>query len=110
MRNFQRSLLCTLIGAAILVMSPLCAFGQTAVARVNTTCTRFSPGSTIHQPPALFSSNGVLNVQFSYQASTDSIGRQTFCFVTPSGIQNPTLHVNPGDTLNITVTNNTPFT
>ncbi|HEY6337077.1 MAG TPA: multicopper oxidase domain-containing protein [Candidatus Sulfotelmatobacter sp.] len=29
--------------------------------------------------------------------------------MTPSGLENPTLHVNPGDTLNITVTNNTPF-
>ncbi len=109
MRNFHRSLVRILIGVAVLVMSPLSALAQTPVAPVNTTCTRFSPGSTIHQPPALFSSNGVLNVQFSYQASTDSIGRQTFCFVTPSGLQNPTLHVNPGDTLNITVTNNTPF-
>jgi FtsP/CotA-like multicopper oxidase with cupredoxin domain len=29
--------------------------------------------------------------------------------MTPSGLENPTLHVSPGDTLNITVTNNTPF-
>jgi FtsP/CotA-like multicopper oxidase with cupredoxin domain len=28
--------------------------------------------------------------------------------MTPDGLQNPTLRVNPGDTLNITVTNNTP--
>jgi FtsP/CotA-like multicopper oxidase with cupredoxin domain len=51
----------------------------------------------------------VLNVRFSYQSTTDSAGRQLFCFMTPSGLQNPTLHVNPGDTLSITVTNNTPF-
>ena len=31
-----------------------------------------------------------------------------FCFMTPDGLEKPTLHVNPGDTLNITVTNNTP--
>jgi FtsP/CotA-like multicopper oxidase with cupredoxin domain len=29
--------------------------------------------------------------------------------MTPGGLENPTLHLNPGDTLNITVTNNTPF-
>jgi len=51
----------------------------------------------------------VLNVRFSYQSTTDSVGRQVFCFMTPDGLENPTLHVNPGDTLNITVTNNTPF-
>src|SRR5438105_15650754 len=28
--------------------------------------------------------------------------------ITPEGLQNPTLHVNPGDHLMITVTNNTP--
>jgi FtsP/CotA-like multicopper oxidase with cupredoxin domain len=28
--------------------------------------------------------------------------------MTSDGLENPTLHVNPGDTLNITVTNNTP--
>jgi FtsP/CotA-like multicopper oxidase with cupredoxin domain len=65
-------------------------------------------GSVVQQPPALFSQNGVLNVQFSYQTTTDSIGRQLFCFMTPDGLENPTLHVNPGDRLNITVTNNTP--
>jgi FtsP/CotA-like multicopper oxidase with cupredoxin domain len=48
-------------------------------------------------------------VQFSYQSVTDSVGRQLFCFMTPQGLENPTLHVKPGDTLNITVTNNTPF-
>jgi FtsP/CotA-like multicopper oxidase with cupredoxin domain len=56
----------------------------------------------------LFSQNGVLNVSFSYQTTTDSIGRQLYCFMTPEGSENPTLHVDPGDTLNIRVTNNTP--
>jgi FtsP/CotA-like multicopper oxidase with cupredoxin domain len=49
-----------------------------------------------------------LNVQFSYQQTTDSIGNLLHCFMTPDGVQEPTLHVRPGDTLNITVTNNTP--
>jgi FtsP/CotA-like multicopper oxidase with cupredoxin domain len=65
-------------------------------------------GGAIHNPPALYSSNGVLNVRFSYQQTTDSVGRLLHCFMTDTGIQEPTLHVNPGDTLNITVTNNTP--
>jgi FtsP/CotA-like multicopper oxidase with cupredoxin domain len=72
-------------------------------------CQRFAAGSVVQQPPSLFSQNGVLNVQFSYQSTTDKFGRQLFCYMTPSGLENPTLYVNPGDTLNITVTNNTPF-
>jgi FtsP/CotA-like multicopper oxidase with cupredoxin domain len=97
-----------LFGVAILAMAPLWAFAQTPVAPVSNPCPRFTAGSVIHQPPALFSQNGVLNVNFSYQTTTDSKGRQLFCFMTPDGLENPTLHVNPGDTLNITVTNNTP--
>ena len=71
-------------------------------------CPRFAAGSVVHQPPALFSTLGVLSVQFSYQTTTDSAGRTLFCFMTPAGHENPTLHVNPGDHLIITVTNNTP--
>jgi len=97
-------------GVAILILAHACAaFAQAPVAPVSNPCTRFTAGSVIHQPPALFSQNGVLNVQFSYQTTTDSVGRQLYCFMTPSGLENPTLHVNPGDTMNITVTNNTPF-
>ena len=89
-------------------LAPLSAFAQTPVAPVPNPCPRFTAGSVVQQPKALFSQNGVLNVQFSYQTTTDSYGRQLFCFMTPDGLENPTLHVNPGDTLNITVTNNTP--
>jgi FtsP/CotA-like multicopper oxidase with cupredoxin domain len=83
---------------------------STAVAPVANACQRFAPGSVVQQPPALFSENGVLNVSFSYQTTLDpdNSGRQFFCFMTPSGLENPTLYVNPGDTLNVTVTNNTP--
>src|SRR5579863_2724772 len=71
-------------------------------------CPRFAPGSVVHQPAALFSQNGVLSVQFSYQTTSDAAGRTLYCFMTPSGLENPTLHVKPGDHLIITVTNNTP--
>jgi FtsP/CotA-like multicopper oxidase with cupredoxin domain len=80
-----------------------------AVAPVANPCARFAAGSVVQNPPPLFSQNRVLNVRFSYQTTTDSAGRQLFCFMTPNGLENPTLHVNAGDTLNITVTNNTPF-
>lgn len=93
--------------------SPLASAAGTAnappVEPVANACQRFAPGSTVQNPPALFSQNGVLNVKFSYQSATDSNGRQLFCFMTPSGLENPTLYLNAGDTLNITVTNNTPF-
>jgi FtsP/CotA-like multicopper oxidase with cupredoxin domain len=110
---------CLLVGSALFAMhcvepsafaqaTPTVSSAPAAVAPVANACLRFTAGSVVHQPPALFSQNGVLNVRFSYQTTTDSVGRQLYCFMTPDGLENPTLHVNPGDTLNITVTNNTP--
>ena len=107
----------TLVYSAILALAPLALVHpapaqQTglntvpAVAPVAGGCPRAAAGGVIQQPPALFSSNGVLNVQFSYQTTTDQFGRMLFCLVTPSGMEEPTLHINPGDTLNVTVTNN----
>ncbi|MDF0668258.1 MAG: multicopper oxidase domain-containing protein [Nitrospira sp.] len=79
-----------------------------SVPPVENPCPRFAPGSVVHQPPALFSHDGLLVVRFSYQTRTDMANRSLFCFMTPSGLENPTLHVKPGDQLIITVTNNTP--
>jgi len=100
----------TLPLASVLAQTtPTTTSSPTPVPPVANPCSRFTAGSVIHNPPALYSQNGVLNVQFSYQTTTDLVGRQLYCFMTPSGLENPTLHVNAGDTLNITVTNNTPY-
>jgi FtsP/CotA-like multicopper oxidase with cupredoxin domain len=110
--------LCVVFVLIALTLSQASAFAQTTstagssptpVAPVPNPCPRFTAGSVIHNPPALYSQNGVLNVRFSYQTTTDSVGRQLYCFMTPDGLENPTLHVHAGDTLNVTVTNNTPY-
>jgi FtsP/CotA-like multicopper oxidase with cupredoxin domain len=103
-------------GLLLLVVTQVPTFAQTvttttstaAVQPVANPCPRFAEGSVVHQPPALFSVNGTLNVQFSYQTTTDFAGRTLYCFMTPLGLENPTLHVKPGDHLILTVTNNTP--
>lgn len=108
MTNLQRRFIRLLISLALL---SICASTQTPtpVAPVSNPCApRFAAGSVVSNPPAVFSSNGVLNVNFSYQETTDSVGRLLHCLMTDTGLQEPTLHVKPGDTLNITVTNNTP--
>src|SRR6201984_505617 len=109
-RNLFPSLWAILFVVIILSFIPPSAFAQSAtpVAPVPNPCPRLAAGGVIHNPPALYSSNGVLSVRFSYQQTTDSVGRLLHCFMTDTGIEEPTLHVNPGDTLNIIVTNNTP--
>lgn len=82
--------------------------GANPVLPVPNPCPRSQAGAVVTNPPALYSQNGVLNVSLSYQQTADSAGRALFCFMTPNGLEDPTLHLNPGDTLNITVTNNTP--
>jgi FtsP/CotA-like multicopper oxidase with cupredoxin domain len=107
-----------LLAGVIFAITSLCPFAQATpssprptpapVAPLTNPCPRSSPGSVIQQPPALFSQNGVLSVQFSYQTTTDFANRTLYCFMTPGGLENPTLHLRPGDHLVITVTNNTP--
>jgi len=98
------------LGVVLFLCAQLCVQAQTPIRPVANPCPRPAAGSVVHNPHSLFSSNGVLTVNFSYQTRTDSDGRTLFCFMTPDGFQNPTLHVNPGDHLIVNVTNNTPST
>jgi FtsP/CotA-like multicopper oxidase with cupredoxin domain len=68
-------------------------------------CPRPVQGSEIAQPPDLYSQNGVLSVALDYKTMVDRWGRTLFCYVTPDGLQAPTLHVNPGDTLKVQLRN-----
>src|SRR5438105_1290086 len=91
-----------LAGALILLaISQTCVFAQDR-------CERFLAGSIVTDPENLYSSNGVLQVDFTYRASIDSIGFTRYCFVNADGAQSPTLHVQPGDTLILTLTNLVP--
>jgi FtsP/CotA-like multicopper oxidase with cupredoxin domain len=83
----------------LLVVSPCVALAA------SDPCPRPAEGSTIKPPPDLYSQNGVLNVALNYYTSVDQFGRTLFCYVTPDGLEAPTLHVNPGDTLQIQLTN-----
>src|SRR5438552_283539 len=76
-----------------------------ALATTSDPCPRPAEGSVITSPPDLYSANGVLTVALNYYTSVDQWGRTLFCYTTPDGLEAPTLHVNPGDTLNITLTN-----
>src|ERR1700722_11763827 len=79
-----------------------------ALAQVGPPCPRPGPGAVITPAEDLYSQNGVLNVSLNYYTSVE--GPITlWCFVdAANGNESPTLHVNPGDTLNITLTNMVP--
>jgi FtsP/CotA-like multicopper oxidase with cupredoxin domain len=104
----------TLYSVLALSFLPLCTVwttnSLTPVPPVSDPCPRFPAGSVVRNPPALFSHNGFLSVRFSYQTRMDADGRTLFSFMTPDGMENPTLYVHPGDHLIVTITNNTPAT
>jgi FtsP/CotA-like multicopper oxidase with cupredoxin domain len=108
MRPIFHAAICLTATFAALAAGP--AFAQPQVNPVPNACARFQPGDVVRNPPALFSANGVLAVNFSYQTTIDAAGRHLYCFMTPAGLENPTLHVRPGDHLTINVTNNVPAT
>ncbi len=86
------------------------ALGQTLVFAQTTTnpCPRFNAGSIVRDAANLYSVNGSLVVNLSYNTTTDSAGRTLYCFTTPDGKESPTLHIHPGDTLTVNVKNNLP--
>jgi FtsP/CotA-like multicopper oxidase with cupredoxin domain len=93
-----------IIVAALLLTGVMALSGGAALADGGV-CPRAAAGIELPQPPDLYSQNGVLNVSMGYHTSVDDAGRTLFCFVTSDGAESPTLHVNPGDTINIQLTN-----
>jgi FtsP/CotA-like multicopper oxidase with cupredoxin domain len=71
-------------------------------------CARFSAGSATTAPAELESQNGVLEVTMKFLTVTDSQGLVRYCYVTDTGLQAPTLRVNPGDQLIIHFQNDLP--
>ena len=108
MSRFRPAFLRFALVAALCAIAGMPAFAIEPVQPVANPCPRPAAGGVVQQPPALFSRNGVLNVRFSYEQTTDAQGRLLHCLMTDTGIEEPTLHVKPGDRLKITVTNNTP--
>ncbi len=99
------SQLCFALAIATLVVVPASSYGQSS-----NPCPRFPVGSAVTPPLNLYSHNGVLTVNFTYQTEVASNGLTRYCFITDNGVQSPTLHVNPGDELIVNLTNGLPQT
>ena len=72
----RRNLLClrfNLLGTLLLLMTPSAVAAQTT-----NPCPRFAAGGTVANPPALFSQNGTLAVDLSYNTAQDADGRTLY--------------------------------
>jgi len=94
---------CCLMLGFMFALATLPASAQSSVP-----CPRFAAGSTISEPADLFSQNGLLFVSLTYRTMVDQNGLTRFCFTSLDGKKSPTLHVNPGDHLVLTITNLVP--
>jgi len=92
----------------VLLFLAVAPSGAYAGAGLPSTCERPVAGSVVAPPPDLYSQGGVLNVDLTYNTTVDADNRTLFCFNTRNGLESPTLHVKPGDTLNIALTNRVP--
>ena len=99
MREFPVTIRTALLALLLAIVAPCCALAATDP------CPRPAQGSVITNPPNLYSQNGVLSVTFDYYTTVDQWGRTLFCYDTPDGVEAPTLHLYPGDTLKLTLTN-----
>ncbi|AXC12864.1 Multicopper oxidase [Acidisarcina polymorpha] len=79
-----------------------------ASADADQVCARSATGAVVPAPSELKSQNGVLEVTFKFLTATDAQGLVRYCYVTDTGLQSPTLRVNPGDTLIIHFQNDLP--
>jgi FtsP/CotA-like multicopper oxidase with cupredoxin domain len=115
--NFKRSLVCF----GIFVFGGTVALGQKAPGHVPQAqakpseavatsggagvCSRVAAGATVPEPEDLRSHDGLLRLTLTFHSGVDAAGRKTFCYVDDDGRQEPTLRVQPGDNVIITLKN-----
>jgi FtsP/CotA-like multicopper oxidase with cupredoxin domain len=60
-------------------------------------CPRPAMGSDVPEPPELHSVNGILKANLSIYGYKRGSGEVRYCYLTPKGLEAPTLRVHPGD-------------
>jgi FtsP/CotA-like multicopper oxidase with cupredoxin domain len=68
-------------------------------------CPRPVPGSAVTDPEDLRSRNGLLKVELTVHDSKQGDGSTRYCYTDANGRQSPTLRVNPGDLVVLTLKN-----
>ena len=68
-------------------------------------CSRELEGSPANGPPDRSSKNGVLKIVLTVRNSVDANGHMRYCYIDERHNQAPTLRVQPGDTLVVTLKN-----
>jgi FtsP/CotA-like multicopper oxidase with cupredoxin domain len=91
-----------IFAAAILCLMPNFARAQSSP---SPGCPRPAVGSPIVEPEDLRSHDGVLKVHLTFKKSSEANGDTRYCYVAADGSEAPTLRVNPGDLLILSLKN-----
>src|SRR5580658_598688 len=93
----------------LLLVSLCLGFAQSAAAHdlkgAPETCPRPAPGSVVTEPVDLRSRNGVLKLELTVHNAKQSDGSIRYCYIDENGAESPTLRVNPGDLVVLTLRN-----
>ncbi len=87
----------TLINFILIFQASLGLYAQSCPVRP-------SPGSTVTDPLNVYSQNGSLTTNLSIENYLSS-GFILYCYAYQTGVEAPTLNLSPGDTLNLSLTN-----
>ncbi len=68
-------------------------------------CPRPLPGSLVTEPEELRSRDGMLRVELTARSEKQSDGSTRYCYIDEDGAESPTLRVNPGDLVVLTLKN-----
>ena len=98
----MRSLRLGILGGVIFSLCAVSAFAQGAGRGA---CSRPAIGDIVPEPKDLRSQDGVLKVELIYRSSSDDQGRKRYCYLDKDGSEAPTLRVNPGDWLILSLKN-----
>src|ERR1700722_16279628 len=68
-------------------------------------CSRPTPGSAVPEPEDLRSQDGVLKLELAIRNFKEKDGSTRYCYLLADGTQSPTLRLNPGDLLVLSLKN-----
>ena len=68
------------------------------MATADQVCACSEPGSVVPAPVELASQNGVVEFTLNFQSAIDAQGLIRHCYVSYTGLEEPTFRVNAGDT------------
>jgi FtsP/CotA-like multicopper oxidase with cupredoxin domain len=99
-----RPLRLCILSVTLVLLNAISAFAQISEREV---CFRPQSGSAVLEPRDLRSQDGVLKVDLTYRSFRGTNGRTRYCYLDKDGNEAPTLRVNPGDWLVLSLKNET---